>query len=72
MNINDENYVIWSLLLSNIWHPALPNTSSRSLEAISGTLMCKQEVVEQEAIVGMGLEVRVNSYHGREGVLNTY
>jgi len=31
-------------ILSNLWHPALPYASSLSLEAISGTPLCKQEL----------------------------
>jgi len=32
---------LWFEILSNLWHPALPNASSRFLEAISGTPRCK-------------------------------
>ena len=34
---------LWFEILSNLWHSALPNASSRSLEAISGTPLCNQE-----------------------------
>ena len=50
---------LWFEILSNLWHPALPNASSRSLEAISGTPLCKQEFALREATAGMGLQVRV-------------
>ena len=38
------------------------------LEAISGTQLCIQAFVLQEATVGMGLEVRIYTYTGREGL----
>jgi len=61
MNTNDESYVCdLELLLSNLWHPALPNASSRSLEATSGTPLCKQEFALREATAGMGLKVQVS------------
>jgi len=44
MNTNGESYVIWSLPLSNLWHPAPPHASSRSPESISGNLLWKQEL----------------------------
>jgi len=65
-------FVIWSLLLSNLWDPALPNMSSRSLEAISGTPLYKQVLVLWEAPAGMGLEVRVYSYTSRQALARKY
>jgi len=56
VNTNGECYVVWSLPLSNLWLPAPPRASSRSPEAISNTLLWKQEFVLQEAIAGTGLE----------------
>ena len=44
MNTNDESYVCD---LSDLWHSALPNASSLSLEVISGTPLRKQEVGRQ-------------------------
>ena len=43
------------------------HASSRSPEAISGTPLCKQEFALQVTTVGMGLEVRIYMYTGREG-----
>jgi len=60
----------WFDILSNLWHPALPKASSRSLEAISGTPLCKQEFALREA--GMGLQVRVYSYTGRQALAWKY
>ena len=54
VNTNGKGYVIWSLPLNNLWHPAQPHASSRSPEAISGNPLCKQELVLQEEIVGVG------------------
>jgi len=45
MNTNGEIFVIWSLPMSNLWHPTPLYASSRSPEAISGTLLWKQEFV---------------------------
>jgi len=53
-------FLIWSLLLNNLWHLALPNANSFSLEVIFGTPLCKQEFVLQEATASMGLEVRLS------------
>jgi len=54
MNDNSQSYVIWSFPLSNICYPTMPHTSSHSPEAISGTPLCKQVFLIQEATVGMG------------------
>jgi len=59
---------LWFEILSNLWHPALPNASSCSLEATSGTPLCKQEFTLREATAGMGLQVRVYSYTGRQAL----
>jgi len=59
MNTKDESYVCdLRLLLSNLWHPAQPNASSRLLEAISDTPLCK-EFELREATAGIGLKVRL-------------
>jgi len=67
MNTKGESYVIWSLPMSNLWHPPPPYASSRSPEAISGIPLCKQEFVLQEVTVAMGLEILIYTYTGREG-----
>ena len=72
MNINGESYVIWSLLLSNLRHPALPNASLCSLEAMFGTPLCKQQLTLREATVGMVLEVRMYSCTGRQAMAWKY
>ena len=63
MNRNSEKYVIWNLPLSNLWHPTPPHASLWLLEAMFGTLLCKQEFVLRDAAVGMGLEVRILFLH---------
>jgi len=63
---------LWFEILSNLWHPALANTSSRSLEPISGTPLCKQEFALREATAGMGLQVRVYSYTSRQALACKY
>jgi len=73
MNTNDESYFCdLRLLLSNLWHPALPNAISRSLKAISGTPLCKQEFALHEATAGMGLEVLVYLYTSRQALARKY
>jgi len=59
---------LWFEVLSNLWHSALPNASSHSLEAISGTPRCKQAFTLREATADMGLQVRVCSYTGRQAL----
>jgi len=63
---------LWFKILSNLWPPALPNASSRSLEAISGSPLCKQEFALWEATAGMWLQVRVYSYTGRQALAWKY
>jgi len=63
---------LWFEILSKLWPLALPNASSRSLEAISGTPLCKQEFALWEAIAGMGLQVWVYSYTGRQALAWKY
>jgi len=63
---------LWFEILSNLWYPALPNASSRSLEAVSGTPLCKQELALREATAGMGLQVWVYSYTGRQALACKY
>jgi len=43
------------VILINLWRPALPNASS--LEAISGTPLCKQELALREVTAVLGLQV---------------
>jgi len=50
----------------------LPNVSLHSLEAISGTLLRKQEFAFREATVGMGLEVLIYSYTSRQLMTKKY
>ena len=68
MNGNRESYVIWSLPLSNLWNPVSLHASSRSPEAIFGTLMWKPEFVLQGEIVGMELEILTDTFTGRKSV----
>ena len=63
---------LWFEILSNLWHPVLPNANAHSLEAISGTPLCKQEFALREATAGMGLGVRVYSYTGRQALAWKY
>ena len=63
-------FVIWDF--EHLCHPALANVSSRSLEEISGTPLCKQEFALWEATAGMGLQVQVCSYTGRQALAWKY
>jgi len=63
---------LWYDILSNLWHPALPNTSSHSQAVISGTPLCKQEFALWEATAGMRLQVQVHSYTGRQALAWKY
>jgi len=60
------------VLLSNLWHPAPPNATSRSLEATSGTPLGEQEFVLREATFGMGLKVQTYSCIDRQLVARKY
>ena len=71
MNTSCES-CLWFEILSNLWLPALPNMCSRSLEAISGTPLCKQEFALWEATAGIGLQVRVYSHTGRQALAWKY
>ena len=64
VNTNDVSYVCD---LRFVFEQPLGSRSAK-LEAISGTPLCKQEFVLWEATVGMGLEVWVYSYTGRQAL----
>jgi len=52
--------------LSNLWHPALPNVSSCSLEGTAGIELQVRVLIHRQASVGK--KVQLFSYHGMEHV----
>ena len=64
----DCKYVSWSLLWVTSDIPLRQMWVHVYLEAISGTPLWEQEFALWETAVGMGLEVQIYSYTGRESV----